>query len=276
MARTPAEPVARSDELTQTLEAWVEAAVARSGLSVRDVRRGVQSVSSVYVESRGKGRIGARATESKAKRAALSTYYAPLHFLAAHHVVEAIGSQALGRPERIVDLGCGTAACGVAVARALDPERRATGLDPERCASVLGLDRSGWLLAEARHTFAAFGVAGRTRRANLPQALPRLGESDLAVVGYLLNELDASGREILLRQLASAVSAGARLLILEPLSGAISPWWETAVAALAPLGVRAEILKFAIDRPQWIEAIDTASRLDHREIGARVLFGPAG
>jgi hypothetical protein len=34
-------------------------------------------------------------------------------------------------------------------------------------------------------------------------------------------------------------------------------------------------MKFSIERPDWIERLDDAAGLDHREIGARVLWGPA-
>ncbi|MDJ0785691.1 MAG: class I SAM-dependent methyltransferase [Myxococcota bacterium] len=261
MAAAPDE-LRLTGDLAAQLDAWIEGAVARSGLSVRDVRRGVQSVSSVYVESRRAGQLGRRATESPARRAAFATYYAPLHFLATHQAVLAIGAERLGA-QRILDLGCGTAACGVAMARA--------HADPP---PVLGIDRSGWLLGEARHTFRAFGVPGRTRRATLPAGLPPLRAGDLAVAGYLLNELDDASRAGLLRELERGIERGARVLILEPLSGAVSPWWDATAEALAHRGVESAILKSTLERPAWIAKIDHAAGLDHREIGARVLFGP--
>ena len=141
---------------------------------------------------------------------------------------------------------------------------------------MLALDRSAWALAEARQSFRLLGVRGRTRRVELPAGLPRLGAGDLVTAGYVLNELPPAAREQLMVAFARALGAGARLLVLEPLARGISPWWDNSVRRLAPAGAEAALFKWRIERPAWIERLDDASGLDHREIGARVIWGPAG
>jgi hypothetical protein len=233
-------------------------------LSLRDVRKGVQSVSAVYVEGRARGALAARAAGGPARRAALATYFAPLHFLSALHAAREQAATLAGVDE-ILDLGCGTGAAGAAAAVALGGGAR-----------VLGLDRSGWALREARFTYAAFGLRARTRRARLPRALPALGPRRLAVLGWMANELEAGEREALVEALERGIGRGARILWLEPLSGRVSPWWDDVAARLRPLGVAGAQSRTAPRRPDWVARLDAASGLDHREIGARVLAGPGG
>jgi hypothetical protein len=140
---------------------------------------------------------------------------------------------------------------------------------------VLALDRSAWALGEARRTFAALGVAGRTRRAELPHGVPRPRAGDLVAAGFLLNECRPEARARLVALLARALEAGARVLVLEPLARGAAPWWDDLAAALAPSGARALLVKHALERPDWIARLDDAAGLDHRELGARVLWGPA-
>ena len=51
-------------------------------------------------------------------------------------------------------------------------------------------------------------------------------------------------------------------------------WWPELVDAFSALGLRATELRVAWERPAWIETLDAAAGLDHREIGARMLSGP--
>jgi SAM-dependent methyltransferase len=247
------------------VEAWLQGTLDRAApLGFADLRKGVRALSSLYVERRGRGHLAARAVDGAARRAALGSYYAVLHFATAWAIARALPCGALGaRPVRLVDLGCGTGAAGAGVARALGGGLR-----------LLGLDRSGWALAEARRTWRAFGLAGGARRTVLPAALPRLGPGDLIVAGFLLNELDSASRDPLLGALARGARRGAHLLLLEPLSGRVSPWWDDAASQLASVGVAAARLKGAFTRPDWIARMDAASGLDHRVLGARALYGP--
>lgn len=264
---------ALAPETAAAFARWLETCVARHSPPLRfaEVRKGVQALSSLYVERRSEGRgeggLAARASDGSAKRAALATFYAPLHFLVVHAATRTMLASAGVR--RVHDFGCGTGAAGAAVVRALPA---AAG---ESAPSVLGIDVSGWALGEARRTWHAFGVAGRGHRGALPEAAPeRLGPGDLVVLAYVLNELSPDHRTALVGRLGRALAAGAGLLVLEPLARRIAPWWDGLVAALAPLGARAAEPKATIERPPWIERLDAASGLDHRELGARVLAVP--
>jgi SAM-dependent methyltransferase len=250
-------------ELERRFHGWIEAATAREPLTFPEIRRGVRALSARYVEGRGADGGVASALAGAGLRAAFTTYYAPLHFLTAFAAALSLPAAWRAGARRVIDLGAGTGAVGAALALA-------TGGAP-----VLALDRAAWALAEARRTFRALGVAGRTRRAELPGGVPSLHAGDLLAAGFVLNECRPETRERLLRLLARALGAGARVLVLEPLARGAAPWWDEAAAALAPSGAEPAIVKFSIDRPGWIERLDDAAGLDHHEIGARVLWGPA-
>ena len=250
-------------ELERRFHGWIEAAAAREPLTFPEIRRGVRALSARYVEGRGANGGVASALAGAGLRAAFTTYYAPLHFLTAFAAALSLPPAWRAGVARVIDLGAGTGAVGAALALA-------TG-----GASVLALDRAGWALAEARRSFDALGVAGRTRRAELPSGVPSLHESDLLCAGFVLNECREDTRERQLRLLARALDAGARVLVLEPLARGAARWWDAAAAALAPSGAEPALMKWEIERPDWIERLDDAAGLDHREIGARVLFGPA-
>lgn len=241
---------------------WLDAAVARHvpPLAFSDVRKGVQALSSLYVERRAAGDLGARSGASAAKRAALVSYYAPLHFLAAREAAARLGEGALAGVRRVFDLGGGSGAVGAALATAAGGAPR-----------LVVIDRSGWALSEARHTWRAFGLAGSSRRGVLPEALPRAGRGDLLLLGWVVNELEAPARERLLEGLAEAAARGAAVLVLEPLSGRVSPWWEGWVRRLAGAGGHEERVKTEAEVPDWIARLDEAAGLDHSLIGARVL-----
>ena len=244
-------------------QAWIAAAAGREPLTFQETRKGVQALSARYVEGRTAGGVGAGAFGGAGLRAAFATFYAPLHFLTAFAAASALPASFRAGLARVVDLGAGTGAVGAALALAAGS------------GSVLALDRSAWALGEARRTFAAFAVRGRTRRVELPAGVPRLAAGDLVAAGYLLNEGGPELRERLAGLFARALRTGARVLVLEPLARGVSPWWDDFAAALAPAGAASVLLKWTIERPEWIERLDAAAGLDHREIGARVLWGPA-
>jgi SAM-dependent methyltransferase len=252
-----------SAEVEARCQAWLAAAAEREPLTFTEIRKGVRALSARYVEAREAGGVGAGALGGRGLRAAFASFYAPLHFLTAYAVAAALPPAFHAGVARVIDLGAGTGAVGAALALA------AGG------AEVLALDRSAWALSEARHTFAAFGLRGRARRAELPAGVPRLGAGDLVAAGWLLDECGPGLRERLVGLFARALGAGARVLVLEPLAGRISPWWDDFAAALAPAGAASTLRKWRIERPDWIARLDAAAGLDHREIGARVLWGPA-
>jgi len=242
--------------------AWIQGVAERQPLSTSETRKGVRALSARYVEGRIGPGVGGGALAGAGLRAAFATYYAPLHFLIAFAATVSLPAAFRSGLRRVVDLGTGTGAVGAASALAVG------GVE------VFALDRSAWALGEALRTFAALGVRGRTRRVQLPSGVPRLGPGDLVAAGFVLNECGPEARERLIGLLARALRAQARVLVLEPLARGIAPWWEDLAAELAPAGAGTTVMKWAIERPEWIERLDTAAGLDHREIGARVLWGP--
>src|SRR4029078_5794432 len=121
---------------------WLRKLEARhlADLRVPEVTRALRALSSAYVERRHKVSAGAT-LDSAGKRAAFALFYAPLHFLATLHVVQALAATD-GSIRSILALGCGTGAAGAAWAVA-------SGGSP----SVLGIDRHPWAVDEARWTY---------------------------------------------------------------------------------------------------------------------------
>jgi SAM-dependent methyltransferase len=253
-----------SEPVRTSFDRWLEETVSRHRreLTFTEIRKGVQALSSLYVERRDEGGLAPRAVEGRGKRAALACYYAPLHFLTVHHAIRMVGDE-LPAPDRIVDLGCGTGAVGAAAATTLDAG-----------CQIVGCDRSGWALGEARETWNAFGLPGRARRSELPRGIPAPAAGDLWCCGWFLSELLPADREYVLGRLRGGVGRGARVLLLEPLSTRVSPWWQEWCDALEPAGVRSELVRVSIHRPRFIAEMDKAARLDHQVIGGRVLIGP--
>lgn len=253
-----------SEPVRSAFDRWLDETVARcrNELTFTEIRKGVQALSSLYVERRHEGGLATRAVEGRGKRAALACFYAPIHFLTVHHALRMVGEE-LPAPARIVDLGCGTGAVGAAAAATLDAP-----------CPVLGCDRSGWALGEARETWQAFGLPGRGRRTELPRGTPQPASGDLWCCGWFASELGDAARDDLLRRLRRAIRRGGRILVAEPLSTRVSPWWQDWAEALAPDGVRDELIRVSIARPRFVAEMDKAARLDHQVIGARVLVGP--
>jgi SAM-dependent methyltransferase len=249
--------------MRESFDGWLAAAVARYQPPLRpaEIRRGLRALSSLYVERRGGSELGRRSRDGMAKRAAFATYFAPLHFLATWHALRELAPP-LGTVKRVIDLGCGTGAAGAAAARAC-PD--APGL--------LGLDDSGWALGEARHTWRAFGLRGRAVRRRLPSGQLELRAGDLAVLGWFVNELQGDARERLLAALARGLQRGAGVLVLEPLSRQVAPWWEEGVRSLGG-GTEVHELHLARERPERVAELDAASGLDHSVLGVRVCLAP--
>lgn len=253
-------------ETREAFDRWLAATLARHipPLNFTEVRKGVQALSTLYVHDRQAGRIAARSVDGMGKRAALATYYAALHFITLHHALEMIGPGTFGPVRRILDLGCGTGAAGAALA---------LGLDQAEPPAIVGVDRSGWTLEEARETWAAFGLDGRAVRGELPLAAPRAGAGDLVLYGWSLGELPTDERGGNFRSITAALRRGAGLFVLEPLSGRITPWWNEWAELLAEEGVRSELVRVVIQRPLFVADMDKAAGLDHQIVGARVLAG---
>lgn len=249
--------------LRDAFDAWLEATVARflPPLSFPELRRGVQALSSLYVERRAEGRLAERALEGAGKPAAFACFYAPLHFLTLHHALAAAGGLDPGAPPaRIADLGCGTGAAGASLAARF-----------ARRPPVLGIDRSGFALGEARHTYRAFGAPARTRRGVPPAAAPSPRAGDLWCLGWTVNECAPGAADALLARVAHALGRGVGLVVAEPLAGPATPFWRAWQGALAPAGVAAHEVAVRIELPPFLAKLDRAAGLDHRTLGARLL-----
>ena len=264
-----APPSAFPAPLAERVDAWLAGVAERAApLTFSEIRRGVQALSQRYVERREP----ADALGSSAKRAAFASYFAALHLATAYGAVRALPAASFAGVTRILDLGAGTGALGVGVALALAETSPLSGSPPPP--EIVAFDRSGFALAEARCSYAVFGLRGQTQRAQLPSGLPKLARGDLALAGWFLNECDEAARERVLAALERGSAAGARVLILEPLAGGVVPWWDSAAARLNAHGVATGSLRWRMQRPEFVARMDKAARLDHSELGARIAVGP--
>jgi tRNA/tmRNA/rRNA uracil-C5-methylase (TrmA/RlmC/RlmD family) len=241
-----------------TLSEWLEALEARhlADLRVPEVTRALRALSSAYVQRRHTLARGA-ALDSSGKRAAFALFYAPIHLLITKHVVETLGA---GTPDTVVDLGCGTGAAGAAWALACGGTPR-----------VLGIDRHPWAAEEARWTYRALHIDGNARHGDVTRFRPPRGR--LAIVAaYVLNELDEAGRSSLVDTLLEASQQGARVMVVEPIARAVTPWWDAVAARFVQAGGRADEWEIGLDLPPLVAKFDAAAGLDHRRVKARSLF----
>lgn len=227
-------------------------------LRVPEVTRALRALSSAYVERRQALARGA-ALDSAGKRAAFALFYAPLHFLLTHRVVRELGAHEPA-PQTILDLGCGTGAAGAAWAAAARSRPR-----------VLGIDRHPWAVEEARWTLRQLGIEGQIRQGDVARARPPRGDVGI-VAAYVLNELPAATRTTVLRRLVSAAEDRARLLILEPIARAVTPWWDEASALVRGAGGRDDDWTLDVELPPLLKTLDRAAGLNHRQLKARSLF----
>lgn len=241
------------------IDDWLRALEQRhlADLQFREVSRALRALSSTYVERRA-GLAGGAALSGAGKRAAFALFYGPLHYLLLQSIATHI-PEASGVSGPIVDLGCGTgaAAAGWAAACATRPE-------------IAGLDRHPWAVAEASHTYRELGLAGRARVADVTRdALPKAGAY---LAAYTLNELAGDARDALLARLLERASAGASVLIVEPLAKAVAPWWPRAIEPFLAAGGRADEWRFRVPLPPIVVKLDRAAGLNHREITGRSLW----
>ena len=213
--------------------------------------RALRALSSAYVERRETALADHKALDGAGKRAAFAMYYGPIHFLLVQHIVRELGAA----PDRgtVVDLGCGTGVAGAAVATAATPLK------------VLGIDTHPWTLDEARFTYRAFGLTSDVRRGDASRTrFP--ADTSFIVAAFVVNELKEADRAMLLGQLQSAKT---RVLIVEPISNRISPWWPEWVAAL---GGRADEWKVRVDSPPLVKRLARAAGLRPEVLTARSLL----
>lgn len=242
------------------VDRWLESLEERhlANLTFSEAARALRALSSTYVERRD--RLARKsAFDSAGKRAAYALYYSPLHLITTTEIVRALSLHE-STPKHVLDLGCGAGAAGAAWASALTPH-----------AQITGVDAHPWSLAEAAFTYRAFGLRGDIKRADAARVhVPK--HVDAVVVGWVLNELSDAAREVVQAQLLAAATRGAQVLIIEPISTRVSPWWREWVQAFAGVGGRADEWRFRVALPELVKRFDRAAGLRHNEITARSLY----
>jgi trans-aconitate methyltransferase len=171
--------------------------------------------------------------------------------------------RALGtKPLRVVcDLGCGTGASGAAWAK-------------ESGARYEGVEKNGWAVEEARFTLSALRLRGHAKRGDVDGA-PLPGPESGILAAFTVNELDDAARERLKDRLLEAHAGGATLLVMEPLSRRVAPWWDAWQRSFETRGGRGDEWRFPAKLPATLRLLDKAAGLDHRKLLARSLWLPA-
>jgi hypothetical protein len=252
----------------EAFASWLSALEQRhlSDLRFPEVTRALRALSTDYVARRD--RVRHAALDGRGKRAAFALFYGPLHFLIADRVARALG---LGSSptDAVIDLGCGTGAAGAAAALVSGAR------------TVTGIDRHAWAVEEARWTYRSFGLRARTVRADLCRALGRSGRGGraasnrtLLLAAYTVNELTSDERGALLPMLMASATHGSSILVIEPISRSVTPWWPSWSAAFGERGGRAGEWRFTAPLPAQVRTLDRAAGLDHREQTARTLWLP--
>lgn len=244
-------------------DAWMTALEERhlANLRFAEVSRALRALSSAYVERRHRLQAGA-ALSGGGKRAAFALSYGPLHYLTVQEILKHV-PEAGGRLDTIVDLGCGTGAAGSAWAVAL-------GNRPV----VLGVDRHHWAVTEAQWTYRCLGLRGRARQGDAARAPVPVRRAGI-VAGWLANELTEDARTRLLDRLLDAHGRGASILVVEPISRSIAPWWDSWAGVVTTLGGDARDWRFEVALPDLVRRLDRAAGLSHATLTARSLWLPA-
>lgn len=225
-------------------------------LKFGEVSRALRALSADYVEKRESGGL-ARALDGRGKRAAFALYYGATHFLAAQALVRefALAFSAGGegsrrtRPPSLLDLGCGTGVCGAAWSM-----ESAIGV------SIVGADRSSFALHEARWTYQALRLKGETSRSIL-QTLESARPPDGIVIGWTLNELEEPVREAIAQHILPWVTRGSRLLVIEPVSKRVAPWWDEWTARFPKDRCVVAERRLRLDLPQQLSLLGRAAGL---------------
>ena len=237
---------------------WLDELQARhlADYQLSEITPALRALSVSYVERRS--RLADRGGfDSAGKRAAYALYYNPLHFLTVTRVVD--GLDAAVGIKTILDLGCGPGASGAAWGWSA------------HATTVVGVDSHPWAVREAALTYRAFGLEARMHR--LPAARFAIPRSvDAIVAGWLLNELDERSRSVLREKLFAAARDGVAVLIVEPIAGRVSPWWDDWTNEFAAVGARSDHWRFRMELPDLLRRLARAAGLNHDELKARSLY----
>jgi ubiquinone/menaquinone biosynthesis C-methylase UbiE len=165
----------------------------------------------------------------------------------------------------VVDLGCGTGVAGAAVATAEPATAKAVALH------VLGIDTHPWALDEARFTYQTFGLRFDVRRGHAARTrFP--SDTSFIVAAFAVNELKDDDRREMIRHLkvaATSAATSAPVLIVEPISSRISPWWDDWAREL---GAQTREWKIRAELPPIVKRLAKAAGLRPDVLTARSLF----
>lgn len=227
-------------------------------LKFGEVTRALRALSAGYVEKREEGGL-ARALDGRGKRAAFALYYGATHFLATQALIRELGLRFDGGRPLIVDLGCGTGVCGAAWA-----------LESGGSPQVIGADRSSFALHEARWTYQTLRVKGETSR-SITETLESIRRPDALVIGWTLNELDDARRDLVAAKIAPWVAKGTRLLVVEPVSKRVTPWWDEWTGKLPKNLCTVAEKRLRLDLPPKIALLARSAGLGTEATVVRVL-----
>jgi hypothetical protein len=242
---------------------WLASLEARhlANFRIAEVTRALRALSSAYVQRRQKLAEGA-ALGSAGKRAAFALFYGPLHFLTISKIIGVLEASA-PPPTQILDLGCGTGIGGAAWALC-------AGATPQ----IVGIDRHPWAVGESQRTYRDLGVRGRAHVGDL-RRLPPVAASAAVLAAFTLNELNDERRRTVEAQLLERAARGTRLLVVEPISRAVTPWWDQMAVRLTARGGREDDWRFPVELPPLLRLLDKSAGLHHQHLTARSLYiGP--
>ena len=240
---------------------WFEALERRhlSTLTFAEVRRSVQSLSSLYVERRARLNTGS-ALDGAGKRAAFALFFGPLHFLLVREIVRALNASVSSKAA-ILDLGCGTGPAGAAWA-----------IEKNSAAEVTGVDLNAWVLEECRWTYWQLGIRGKTKKADIGGC--RIPARSAVVAAFTVNELAPEERSLFLEELLRIHAKGSPVLIVEPIARKLTTWWDEWAHHFTAAGGRQDEWRFRVPLPDRLALMDRAAGLDHRELTGRSLWLP--
>jgi hypothetical protein len=246
---------------TDLFVSWFEALERRhlSSLTFAEVRRSVQTLSSLYVERRARLKTGS-ALGGAGKRAAFALFFGPLHFLLVREIVRALKAS-IPPNTAILDLGCGTGPAGAAWA-----------LEKKTAARVIGVDVNAWVLEECRWTYRQLGIHGTTRKADLGGL--RIPANCAVIAAFTINELEPEERSRFRDKFLSIHNRGLPVLIVEPIARKLATWWDEWAQYFASAGGRQDEWRFRVPLPDRLALMDRAAGLDHRELTGRSLWLP--
>jgi len=254
-------------QVDDVVERWLAQAEQRylADLTRPELGRALRALTSCYIERRNKLGSG-HALDGRGKRAAFALYYAPLHFLTVREIARTLQPDPtrpnLTEPDRttpnvVLDVGCGTGAAGAAWGLVAGAE-------------VRGTDINSWAVAEAEWTYRALGLRGSARRGDV-SSLRLPPQPSTVLAAFVVNELPAPDRAAALDRLVDAAGHGHRVVVVEPISRKLTPWWSEWERVFQPVGGRTSEWRFRVELPRLLRDLDKSAGLDHRELTARTL-----